>query len=52
VTLQRFIIEPHVPAVGTLDREQLRAAVSQACGDAGLAMTRITRVNAIIDSAT
>jgi len=29
MTLQRFIIERDVPAVGTLEREQLRAAVSK-----------------------
>jgi hypothetical protein len=29
MTLQRFIIERDVPAVGSLEREQLRAAVSQ-----------------------
>jgi hypothetical protein len=30
MTLQRFIIERDVPAVGSLEREQLRAAVSKA----------------------
>jgi hypothetical protein len=29
MTLQRFIIERDVPAVGTLEREQLRATVSK-----------------------
>jgi hypothetical protein len=29
MTLQRFIIERDVPAVGSLEREQLRAAVSR-----------------------
>ena len=29
MTLQRFIIERDVPAVGSLEREQLRAAVSK-----------------------
>jgi uncharacterized protein DUF4242 len=29
MTLQRFIIERNVPAVGTLEREQLRAAVAK-----------------------
>jgi len=29
MTLQRFIIERNVPAVGSLEREQLRAAVSK-----------------------
>lgn len=90
MTLQRFIIERHVPAVGTLDREQLRAAVAKsrevmrALGPdvqwehsyvtddrtfcvylasdealvrkhaemAGLPVTRITRVNTIIDLAS
>jgi hypothetical protein len=30
MTLQRFIIERDVPGVGSLEREQLRAAVSKA----------------------
>jgi hypothetical protein len=30
MTLERFIIERDVPAVGSLEREQLRAAVSKA----------------------
>lgn len=30
MTLQRFIIERDVPEVGTLEREQLRAAVAKA----------------------
>ncbi|MGE3703357.1 MAG: DUF4242 domain-containing protein [Hyphomicrobiaceae bacterium] len=30
MTLQRFIIERDVPAVGSLERDQLRAAVSKA----------------------
>jgi Protein of unknown function (DUF4242) len=29
MTLQRFIIERDVPAIGSLEREQLRAAVSK-----------------------
>jgi hypothetical protein len=90
MTLQRFIIERDVPAVGSLEPEQLRAAVSKAkdvlrqlgpdiqwmqtyvaddktfcvylakdeaiirkhAEIAGIPVTRIVRVGAIIDPAT